>query len=94
LDSIQELPTGWSIAAQTSTTVTLNHNTGRMFKSASFLSWTGDLVDSAYQLKLFMAPNNVVTVGVSDRLNKVKVNVDPIYTGADSGAFTYINLVF
>lgn len=86
VDSVQELPIGWTLDSQTADTIVLSHNTGRTIKNVSYLIYddgTLSLVDSG----------NATSPSLEAK-DKVTLIVDADTTGSQSSSYAYVNLQF
>ena len=88
IDSIQSLPTGFTLDSQGYSSVTISHNTGRSVKDVTFNRYVGGT------LKLKRSDSaDVVTNLVADRLNKFTLLAGTVTTGADSEQYAYVNIM-
>jgi len=88
IDSIQSLPTGFTLDSQGYSSVTISHNTGRSVKDVTFNRYVGGT------LKLKRSDSaDVVTNLVADRLNKFTLLAGTVTTGADSAQYAYVNIM-
>lgn len=86
VDSVQELPIGWTLDSQTADTIVLSHNTGRTIKNVSYLIYDGGT------LSLVDAGN--ATSPPLEAKDKVTLIVDADTTGSQSSSYAYVNLQF
>lgn len=89
LDSVQDLPTGWTLDSQTTSTIILSHNTGRTIKNISYLIYD----DGTLKLVTLPSSDNATSPYLQPK-DKVTLTVDGTTTGAQSGSYAYINLQF
>jgi len=88
IDSIQSLPTGFTLDSQGDNSVIISHNTGRSVKDVTFNRYVGGT------LKLKRSDSaDVITNLVADRLNKFTLLAGTITTGADSEQYAYVNIM-
>lgn len=91
VDSVQDLPAGWTVDSQGTTFITLSHNTGKTLKDVSYLSYNTSA--NALQLNK-IADKEHATAPVRQPTEKVTLKVDATTTNTSSNQFTYVNLVF
>ena len=88
IDSIQSLPTGFTLDSQGDNSVIISHNTGRSVKNVTFNRYVGGT------LKLKRSDSaDLVTNLVADRLNKFTLLAGTVTTGADSAQYAYVNIM-
>tara|TARA_B100000085_G_scaffold10582_1_gene9158 strand:- start:138 stop:1001 length:864 start_codon:yes stop_codon:yes gene_type:complete len=89
IDSIQSLPTGFTLDSQGDNSVIISHNLGRSVKDVTFNRYVGGT------LKLKRSDSaDLVTNLVADRLNKFTLLAGTVTTGADSEQYAYVNMMF
>ena len=89
IDSIQSLPTGFTLDSQGDNSVIISHNTGRSVKDVTFNRY----VSGTLKLKRSDSAD-LVTNLVADRLNKFTLLAGTVTTGADSAQYAYVNMMF
>ena len=88
IDSIQSLPTGFTLDSQGDNSVIISHNTGRSVKDVTFNRY----VSGTLKLKRSDSAD-LVTNLVADRLNKFTLLAGTVTTGADSAQYAYVNIM-
>ena len=88
IDSIQSLPTGFTLDSQGDNSVIISHNTGRSVKNVTFNRY----VSGTLKLKRSDSAD-LVTNLVADRLNKFTLLAGTVTTGADSAQYAYVNIM-
>lgn len=89
IDSVQSLPTGFTLDSQGNESLIISHNLGRSVKDVTFNRYVGGT------LKLKRSDSaDLVTYLVADRLNKFTLRAGLPSTGADSAQYSYVNMIF
>lgn len=91
VDSVQDLPAGWTVDSQGTTFITLSHNTGKTLKDVSYLSYNS--TEGKLQLNK-IANKEHATAPLRQPTEKVTLKVDATTTNTSNDQFTYVNLVF
>tara|TARA_B100000085_G_scaffold250505_1_gene246877 strand:+ start:16 stop:780 length:765 start_codon:yes stop_codon:yes gene_type:complete len=89
IDSVQALPTGFTLDSQGDTSLIISHNLGRSVKDVTFNRY----VSGTLKLKRSDSAD-LVTYLVADRLNKFTLRAGTVTTGADSAQYSYVNMIF
>tara|TARA_Y100000004_G_scaffold168941_1_gene202792 strand:- start:3653 stop:4411 length:759 start_codon:yes stop_codon:yes gene_type:complete len=89
IDSVQALPTGFTLDSQGDTSLIISHNLGRSVKDVTFNRY----VSGTLKLKRSDSAD-LVTYLVADRLNKFTLRAGTVTTGADSAQYAYVNMIF
>jgi len=88
IDSVQSLPTGFTLDSQGNESLIISHNLGRSVKDVTFNRYVGGT------LKLKRSDSaDLVTYLVADRLNKFTLRAGLPTTGADSAQYAYVNIM-
>jgi|GEM_PF-4977795 len=89
IDSVQSLPTGFTLDSQGNESLIISHNLGLSVKDVTFNRYVGGT------LKLKRSDSaDLVTYLVADRLNKFTLRAGLPSTGADSAQYSYVNMIF
>lgn len=89
IDSVQSLPTGWTVDTKNQQSLVVSHNIGRSVKDVTFNRYVGGT------LKLKRSDSaDLVTYLVADRLNKFTLRAGTLTTGADSAQYSWVNMIF
>jgi len=89
IDSVQSLPTGWTVDTKNQQSLVVSHNIGRSVKDVTFNRYVSGT------LKLNRSDSaDLVTYLVADRLNKFTLRAGTVTTGADSVQYSWVNMIF
>lgn len=89
IDSVQSLPTGFTVDTKNKQSLVISHNLGRSVKDVTFNRYVGGT------LKLKRSDSaDLLTNLVADRLNKFTLLAGTVTTGADSAQYSYVNMIF
>lgn len=89
IDSVQSLPTGFTVDTKNQQSLVISHNLGRSVKDVTFNRYVGGT------LKLKRSDSaDLITNLVADRLNKFTLLAGTVTTGADSAQYSYVNMIF
>lgn len=89
IDSVQSLPTGWTVDTKNQQSLVVSHNIGRSVKDVTFNRY----VSGTLKLKRSDSAD-LVTYLVADRLNKFTLRAGTLTTGADSVQYSWVNMIF
>ena len=89
VDSVQSLPTGFTVDTKNQQSLVISHNLGRSVKDVTFNRY----VSGTLKLKRSDSAD-LVTYLVADRLNKFTLRAGLPSTGADSAQYSYVNMIF